>query len=320
MPYNAGEIEKQFRDLGRSRKGRKKYANDASYWDGGRCNWGGGHSLREDCQTLAGSFGKMESLRDIKEELKKCTSKSEYDAKKNNYIRKCEESLRGLQEKSASSSMFGICIIWSDEGMDKHVISKLNNFSNDLTKLKGELERESYKWVEELNQLNLEIGKLEAEIQKQRKEALDEKDPVRRGRILQLIEENGKILEGKYKKKQELANKFNFDPKKKINDLIESIKKAVERKNRKGSGGSGGRNSRTDTNLSDSDDEIFHSGDNSDSDDNTSNNGGSGKNNKNTNFFQNNQQLILIAGLAVLVIFYLYSQSSKTKEPNYYDL
>jgi len=53
----------------------------------------------------------MESLGEIKEELKKCNSKSEYDAKKANYIRKCEESLRGLQEKSASSSMFGVCII-----------------------------------------------------------------------------------------------------------------------------------------------------------------------------------------------------------------
>jgi hypothetical protein len=53
----------------------------------------------------------MESLREIKEELKKCTNKSEYDAKKTNYIRKCEESLKGLQEKTGSTSMFGICCI-----------------------------------------------------------------------------------------------------------------------------------------------------------------------------------------------------------------
>src|SRR5688572_24740409 len=99
--------------------------------------------------------------------------------------------------------------------MDKHVISKLKNFSGDLTKLKNDLEKEDYKWVEELNQLNLEIGKLETEIQKQRQEALDEKDPVRRAKILQLIEDNGKLLEGKYRKKQELSKKFNFDPSKK---------------------------------------------------------------------------------------------------------
>jgi hypothetical protein len=29
--------------------------------------------------------------------------------------------------------------------MDKHVTSKLNSFANDLTKLKGDLEREDYK-------------------------------------------------------------------------------------------------------------------------------------------------------------------------------
>ncbi|CAI2185198.1 15215_t:CDS:2 [Funneliformis geosporum] len=111
MTYNTKELERQFR------------------------NAGGGHNLREDCETLAKSFTKMESLREIKEELKKCTNKSEYDAKKNNYIRKCEESLRGLQEKTAS------------KGMDKHVDSKLKSFANELTKLKGELERESYKKI-----------------------------------------------------------------------------------------------------------------------------------------------------------------------------
>lgn len=314
MTYTAQEIEKQFRNLGRSRKGRKKYSNDAEYWDGGQCNWGGCHNLEKDCQTLAGSFSKMESLREIKEELKKCTNKSEYDAKKSNYIRKCEESLSGLQKKSASSSMFGVCCIWSDEGMDKHVISKLENFSNDLVKLKGELERESYKWVEELNQLNLEIGKLEAEIQKQRKEVLDEKDPIRRAKILQLIEDNGKILEEKYRKKQQFANKFNFDPKKKINDLIESIKKAVERKNKKDLGGSGKENSRRtnkNTNPHDSDDE-------SDEDSNSDDEAGNDRGNKNTNFSQNNQQLLIFAGIALLVIFYFYSQNQK-KEPNYYD-
>ena len=70
MPYNLEELERQFKNAGRSRKGRKKYANDANYWDGGRCEWGGGHNLREDCQTLMGSFNKMENLREIKEELK----------------------------------------------------------------------------------------------------------------------------------------------------------------------------------------------------------------------------------------------------------
>jgi len=87
----------------------------------------------------------MEGLGEIKKELEKCTSKQEYDAKKANYIRKCEEVLRGLQTQTSSSSMFGICIIWAHEAMDKHVASKLEVCRKGLEKLKGDLERESYK-------------------------------------------------------------------------------------------------------------------------------------------------------------------------------
>src|SRR4051812_22535403 len=111
--------------------------------------------------------------------------------------------------------------------MDKHVSSKMDVCRNELTKLKGDLQRESYKWVEELRQLNLEIGNLEQQMITRRQEAMNEEDPVRRAKILQLIEEDGKVLKEKYQKKQELSNKFNFDPSKKVNDLIEKMKKAI---------------------------------------------------------------------------------------------
>ncbi|CAJ0648569.1 6288_t:CDS:2, partial [Entrophospora sp. SA101] len=125
-----------------------------------------------------------QSLREIKEELKKCTNKSEYDAKKGNYIRKCEESLRGLQEKSASSSMF-----------------------------------------------------------------------AQKALLLQLIEDDGKKLKANVKKQQELSNKFNFDPNKRIDDLIESIKQAIENNRGSGSGGSGSGRNRNKKNDNDGDDE-----------------------------------------------------------------
>ncbi|CAJ0851750.1 817_t:CDS:10 [Entrophospora sp. SA101] len=191
MTYTAEQLERQFRNLG------------------------GNHSLKEDCQTLTGSFNKLESLREIKEELKKCTNKSEYDAKKGNYIRKCEESLRGLQEKSASSSMFG---------------------------------------------------------------------------------DDGKKLKANVKKQQELSNKFNFDPNKRIDDLIESIKQAIENNRGSGSGGSGSGRNRNKKNDNDGDDE----------DDNGSNNtGGDGsdpdsrKNDKKENPLQGNQRLIIFGSVAL---------------------
>ena len=78
--------------------------------------------------------------------MQKCTSSQEYEAKKANYIRKCEELINGLQtQTSSSSSMFGICIIWADQATNKNVISKLNVCREGLIRLKENLQRETYK-------------------------------------------------------------------------------------------------------------------------------------------------------------------------------
>ena len=256
----------------------------------------------------------MESLREIKEELKKCTSKSEYDAKKNNYIRKCEESINGLKTKTTSSSMFGVCCIWSDEGMDKHVISKLNSFEKDLKKLKEDLEREDYKWVQELKQLKLEESEIRKRMEENKKKAMNEKDPAQKALLLQLIEDDGKRLKTNMKRQQELSNKFNFDPNKKIDDLIESIKQAIKNSGNKNkpSGSSGNNKNPTDPNVSD-DDEDPNNDNDPDNDDNKGN-----KNKDQTDWFKDNKNLIIFGGIACLVIFYLYSQKLE-KEPNYYD-
>lgn len=124
MTYTASELEKSFKKVTRIRHG-KQYARDDGYWTGGKCDWGGGHNLKSDCQAFANGFNKISDLRDIKEELKKCTSKSEYNAKKNNYIRQCEESLSGLNTNTSSSYVFGVCCIWSDADPKKTVESKL---------------------------------------------------------------------------------------------------------------------------------------------------------------------------------------------------
>jgi len=88
----------------------------------------------------------MENLREIKKDLQKCTSSQEYEAKKSNYIRKCEGILDGLKTKTNSnSSIFNVCIIWQDEAMDKHVISKLSVCQESLNSLKEDLQRETYK-------------------------------------------------------------------------------------------------------------------------------------------------------------------------------
>ncbi|MCE8163187.1 MAG: hypothetical protein I3273_02890 [Candidatus Moeniiplasma glomeromycotorum] len=55
MTYTAQSIEEIF-----TRKAwvctSKKIQGDGGYWAGGRCEYGGAHNLKEDCQTLAKFF------------------------------------------------------------------------------------------------------------------------------------------------------------------------------------------------------------------------------------------------------------------------
>lgn len=318
--YTAEQLESRFKKVGIIRKMSKKFADDATYWEGGQCNWGGSHNLHEDCQTLANSFNKIDSLGNIKKELLDTTSKQEFEAKKENFLRKVQEAESGLKIRTGSaSSMFGICIIWADEASNKHVERIVNEVKKELDKAKASLGKETYKWVEEIKQLDLEIGKIEAEVAKLRKEALDEKDPIRRAKIIEQIEDQGKVLQGKYQKKQELSNKFNFDPGKKVKNLIDAIKRALDKKDKKGSGNGGISRTPRNPNNSDSednsnDDENFNESDTDDDDDRSSNTTKK-KRKVRKNFFQDNKQLIIIAGLALLVIIYLYSQNGE--EENY---
>ena len=100
MPkYTIDYLYNEFSALAGMRKGNPAYANDSTYWDGGHCNWGGHHNLREDVQTIGRGFEKLESLDSSKilTELNKCTSSGEYEAKKQNYTRKIDELNSGLQ-------------------------------------------------------------------------------------------------------------------------------------------------------------------------------------------------------------------------------
>ena len=316
--YTTEELVRSFQKVARIRKGNKNFANDAGYWDGGRCEWGGSHNLKEDCETIANSFNKINSLKEIKEELQKCTSKNEYDIKKSNYIRKCDEILSGLQMKTGSaSSMFWICIIWNHKDTNKTVESKVKVAREELQKLKTNLEKEDYKWVQEIKELNLEINKINQRMEENKRKAMKETDPVKKAALIQAIEEDGIILQQKYKKRKELGSKLIFNPDKYVSDLVEAMKKAIKRSRNKNKtpGSGGGNNNPTDPNASDSDDES------SDDEDNNGNNGGERKKKDKSNFFQKNKQLILIGGIASLVIFYLYSQKNEPQrqEENYYN-
>ncbi|CAI2162663.1 6811_t:CDS:2 [Funneliformis geosporum] len=109
MTYTAEELERQFQQVAGIRKGKKEFERD-----------GASHNLKEDCKRLSDAFNKLESFGRIREELQACTSKSEYDAKKTNYIR-------------------------NGKGNKENVESKAKTTQKNLQQLKKSLEKEDYK-------------------------------------------------------------------------------------------------------------------------------------------------------------------------------
>jgi hypothetical protein len=185
-------------------------------------------------------------------ELNKTTSQQEYDSKKQDYLRKANEIESGLQMRTGySSSMFGICIIWADEGMKVHVESKLQECKRELEQLKSQLGMEKYQHIEELRLLKLEQKKIEARMAENKRKAEREKDPSKKAALLLLIEEDGKKLEENLRKQKAIpTSKINFDPGKHVERIMEGIRRALAEKGRPGGigGGSGSSGNRRNPN------------------------------------------------------------------------
>jgi len=97
MPkYDAKTLERELKSaaslrINRKKWGNKYFANDASYWEGGQCNWGGSHNLSEDCQTISQGFSKLDDLKNVESELNQCTSEQEFNSIKSRFTRQIQE-------------------------------------------------------------------------------------------------------------------------------------------------------------------------------------------------------------------------------------
>lgn len=310
--YDAKTLELQFKLAAalRIRKAKRKnseYAKDAKYWEGGACNWGGSHNLKEDCQTIAKSFNKIDDLKNTKKELESCTSEQEFESTKSRFIRQAEELELGLVSKTgASSSMFGICIIWAE--YNSFLDSKLKPLRNEIRRLKEELGKNQYKYFQELKILQLEQKQIENSMKKNNQKAMTETDPDKKALLLQLIEEDGENLKENLKKQKAIpTTNLKFDPGKHVNDLIKALKEAISRSTKKPS------KSNSDESNDDSDDDNPTGTPN-----NPFNPFQPSHNSTDKNWWQENQQLLIFAGIVLALTFYLYSQKETTEE-NHYD-
>ncbi|CAG8696104.1 185_t:CDS:1, partial [Ambispora gerdemannii] len=150
----------------------------------------------------------------------------------------------GLQIRTgAASSMFGICIIWGE--YDDFLDSKLRPLRSEVKRLKEGVSKEQYKYYEEIKLLKLEQKQIEARMKENKRKAQSEKDPAKKALLLQLIEDDGKKLEENLKKQKAIPTaNLKFDPDKYVEDLIEGLKKAIEKggKSDDNGGGISGRN------------------------------------------------------------------------------
>ena len=117
MTHTAQSIEEIFTRIAsirisRKRSGDELYKGDAGYWDGGRCEYGQAHNLKEDCQTLSRFFTKISELKNARRKLTSFEDKEEFEKIKQDLISQCDTAIAGLQVKTRqSASIGGICLI-----------------------------------------------------------------------------------------------------------------------------------------------------------------------------------------------------------------
>jgi len=101
--------------ISQKRRGDEHYKKDAGYWDDGRCEYGGAHNLKEDCERLANFFAKITELRNARKELLNFNNQTEFEKNKQELLNKTGHFINGLQMKTGTNtSVGGVCIIWDD--------------------------------------------------------------------------------------------------------------------------------------------------------------------------------------------------------------
>lgn len=311
--YNAQKIEQLFVQtaslrISQKRSGDSRYTGDAGYWDGGRCNYGGAHNLREDCETLGKLFDGITELKNTRQELTKFDNQEEFEKSKQNLLNKTNQAINNLKMNTGgSTSVGGVCIIWDD--FESYVNTIVDDFRREIESLKRDIERVSYNEAKELQKLNREERKLQKEIEENEKKAQNETDPEKKKKFMflasQAKEKWKKVLERKKQLKSSSLGD-NFNPDKYIADFIQGIEDKLKNKpprnprqpNRHGGSGNGGPNSTTPNPF-----DPFQSDSKTPS-----------------NFFQTHQKLIILGGIAFLVILYFYSQTETSKpKKDYFD-
>jgi len=237
--YSKQFIEEEFRRVASSRmsekkSGNTKYAGDAGYWDGGRCDYGGTHNLSEDCETLANFFTNIAELRNCRKELVNFNNQEEFEKNKQELLNKTTDAISGLNMKTSNStSIAGVCIIWSD--FEKHFSSIIDNFRKEVERLKTDIENVKYDEAREFQKLLSDERKLQKEIEENERKARNEPDDNKKKQFIflagQAKDKWKKLLERKKQLKSARLGD-NFNPDQHINDFLQAVENKLSGRNR----------------------------------------------------------------------------------------
>ena len=272
-----------FANSERRRKAGDKIYGDAGYWSGGRCNWGGSHNLKEDCDSLAVFFNGTASIADDVNEIKLSANEQIFIQKKQSLVSKIQKLVDQCQT-SDSYSIANICCIWNDY-FGSFLKPFLNNFSKTLQRQLKEVERLEPKHQKELLQLEADAKKAENEYKESKARADQETNPDKKAEFMLLANKAAR-------KAEDIKRKVKVNPLADLSrfsnlDDLEILKKGnIPKEPPSGPG-------------------------------NPRNTDPKGSNFNNSQQSTNQQYLLIFAGISLLIIFYLYTQNQE--ESNHYD-
>lgn len=138
----------------------EKISDDGTYWNNGRCQWGGSHSLDEDIDVLANFFNSLAKVDDDINEIKLSANETIFKQKKQAIISKIQDLISKCKITS-STSIGNVCCIWNDF-FGKFLKKFLDRFLSKLTRQLEQIEKLEPKDQQALLQLEDDLRKAES--------------------------------------------------------------------------------------------------------------------------------------------------------------
>ena len=260
--------------------GNSAFKNDAGYWQGGRCEWGGTHKLDEDAEVLAKFFNSIANISKDIDKIRLSANEEIFKSNKQQLISKLQSLISKCQVTSATS-VGGICIIWNDF-FGNFLKVFLDGFNEKLQKQLTAVEKLEPKHQKELLDLESQARATESAHKENLQKANDETDPTKKAEFIVLANRAARDAE-------RIKQKIKTNPLMEVSNFsyLDDLKKLTKGNVPRQTSSSSGNPRNTNPSNSNNPQQLF------------------------------NQQQLIFVGIALLILFYFYTQNQE--ESNHYD-